>query len=111
MTTEEPVPFIDCWDALDAALLKLFGIDTWDAGIEADLIAAAPGGRRHARGFCALVRREIRPHPYSRTGMVTGSDSVHAPLPRFRIVRSGRRVTVIQHRLCVFKIDPPPSCS
>jgi len=41
MTTEEPVPFIDYWDALDAALLKLFGIDTWDAGIEADQIAAA----------------------------------------------------------------------
>jgi hypothetical protein len=41
MTTAEPVPFIDYWDALDAALLKFFGIDTCDAGIEADLIAAA----------------------------------------------------------------------
>ena len=41
MTTTESVPFIDYWDALDAAMLKLFGIDTWDAGIEADLIAAA----------------------------------------------------------------------
>jgi hypothetical protein len=37
----ETVPFIDYWDALDAAMLKFFGIDTCDAGIEADLIAAA----------------------------------------------------------------------
>jgi len=41
MTTTEPVPFIDYWDALDAAMLKFFGIDTGAAGIEADLIAAA----------------------------------------------------------------------
>jgi hypothetical protein len=41
MTTEEPIPFIDYWDAVDAALLKFFGIDTGDAGIEADRIAAA----------------------------------------------------------------------
>jgi len=41
MTTTEPVPFIDYWDALDTAMLKFFGIDTGDAGIEADLIAAA----------------------------------------------------------------------
>jgi hypothetical protein len=41
MTTTEPVPFIDYWDALDAAMLKLFGIDTSDASIEADRIAAA----------------------------------------------------------------------
>jgi hypothetical protein len=27
----ETVPFIDYWDALDAAMLKFFGIDTWDA--------------------------------------------------------------------------------
>jgi hypothetical protein len=41
MTTTEPVPFIDYWDALDAAMLKFFGIDTGDAGIEADRIAEA----------------------------------------------------------------------
>ena len=40
MTTEEPISFIDYWDAVDAALLKFFGIDTGDAGIEPDLIAA-----------------------------------------------------------------------
>lgn len=41
MIAEEPTPFIDYWNAIDAALLKFFGIDTADAGIEADLIAAA----------------------------------------------------------------------
>ena len=41
MTTEEPISFIDYWDAVDAAMLKFFGIDTGDAGIEADRIAAA----------------------------------------------------------------------
>ena len=39
--TDEPISFIDYWDAVDAAMKKLFGIDTWDAGIEADSIAAA----------------------------------------------------------------------
>lgn len=38
---DEPVPFIDYWDSVDDALLKLFGIDTADAGIEPDLIANA----------------------------------------------------------------------
>jgi ATP phosphoribosyltransferase regulatory subunit HisZ len=32
---------MDYWEAVDAAMLKLFAIDTGDAGIEADLIAAA----------------------------------------------------------------------
>ena len=39
--TDEPVAFIDYWNAVDSAMLKLFGIDTWDAGIAADLIASA----------------------------------------------------------------------
>ena len=39
--TAEPVSFMDYWEAVDAAMLKLFAIDTTDAGIEADLIAAA----------------------------------------------------------------------
>jgi len=37
----ETMPFIDYWDAVDAALKKHFGIDTVDAGIEPDLIASA----------------------------------------------------------------------
>ena len=39
--TDENTPFIDYWDQVDDALLKFFGIDTWDAGIEPDLIASA----------------------------------------------------------------------
>jgi hypothetical protein len=39
--SEEPTPFIEYWNAVDAALLKFFGIDTADAGIDADLIASA----------------------------------------------------------------------
>jgi ATP phosphoribosyltransferase regulatory subunit HisZ len=39
--TAEPISFMDYWEAVDAAMLKLFAIDTGDAGIEADLIAAA----------------------------------------------------------------------
>jgi ATP phosphoribosyltransferase regulatory subunit HisZ len=39
--TGEPISFMDYWEAVDAAMLKLFAIDTGDAGIEADLIAAA----------------------------------------------------------------------
>jgi ATP phosphoribosyltransferase regulatory subunit HisZ len=39
--TGEPLSFMDYWEAVDAAMLKLFAIDTGDAGIEADLIAAA----------------------------------------------------------------------
>jgi hypothetical protein len=45
MTTKTPldesVSFIEYWDAVDAAFLKFFGIDTWDVGIDHDLIASA----------------------------------------------------------------------
>ncbi len=37
----EPMPFMEYWEAVDAAMLKLFGIDTGDAGIDAALIAGA----------------------------------------------------------------------
>jgi hypothetical protein len=39
--TKEPTPFIEYWEAVDAAMMKFFGIDTSDAGIDADLIASA----------------------------------------------------------------------
>jgi hypothetical protein len=39
--THESTPFIDYWDAVDTAMLKLFGIDTCDAGIDEALIASA----------------------------------------------------------------------
>jgi hypothetical protein len=35
------ISFIDYWDAIDAAMLKLFGIDTYVARIDVDLIASA----------------------------------------------------------------------
>jgi hypothetical protein len=38
---DEATPFIQYWQAVDATMLKLFGIDTTDAGIAADLIAIA----------------------------------------------------------------------
>jgi len=39
--TNEPTPFIEYWEAVDAAMLKYFGIDTGKAGIRPRLIAAA----------------------------------------------------------------------
>jgi hypothetical protein len=39
--TGEPTPFMDYWDAVDEAMLKLLALDTTDAAIEPDLIAAA----------------------------------------------------------------------
>ncbi len=39
--TKEPTPFIEYWKAVDAAMLKFFGIDTTDAGINESLIASA----------------------------------------------------------------------
>jgi hypothetical protein len=39
--TDDPTPFVNYWNAVDAALLKFFCIDTADAGINAALIAGA----------------------------------------------------------------------
>ena len=49
-TPHEPC-FMDYWNAIDAAMLRLFGIDTGDAGIEADLIAAAEQEGQTAEAF------------------------------------------------------------
>jgi len=38
---DQPKSFIEYWEAIDAAMLKFFGIDTSDAGIDAALIASA----------------------------------------------------------------------
>ncbi len=38
---QEPQSFMDYWTAVDAALMNCFSIDTSDAGIEPDVIAAA----------------------------------------------------------------------
>lgn len=37
----EPTSFIDYWNAVDEAMIKLSGVDTTDAAMEPDLIAAA----------------------------------------------------------------------
>lgn len=37
----EPLPFIVYWDAVDGIMRETCGIDTGDAGIEPDLLAAA----------------------------------------------------------------------
>jgi len=39
--TGEPTSFMDYWDAVDEAMLNLVAIDTTDAAIDPDLIAAA----------------------------------------------------------------------
>lgn len=41
MTDDQHESFIHYWEDVDAAMLKLFGIHTGDAGIEPGLIAAA----------------------------------------------------------------------
>jgi hypothetical protein len=33
--------FIDYWNAVNRQLMSLYGIDTWDAGIEPDMLAEA----------------------------------------------------------------------
>jgi hypothetical protein len=38
---QDPQSFMDYWNEVDAALMKRFGIDTSDAGIEPDVLAAA----------------------------------------------------------------------
>jgi hypothetical protein len=40
-TDNDQTSFMQYWEAVDAAMLKLFGIDTSDAGIDAALIAGA----------------------------------------------------------------------
>jgi hypothetical protein len=39
--TDENLSFIDYWNRVDAFMRDTYGIDTWDAGIEADALAAA----------------------------------------------------------------------
>jgi len=39
--TKQQTSFIEYWEAVDAAMLKFFGIDTSDAGIDESLIASA----------------------------------------------------------------------
>jgi hypothetical protein len=45
------VPFIEYWAAVDTALRKAFGIDTSDAGIDADVIARAQEANETPEAF------------------------------------------------------------
>jgi hypothetical protein len=47
----DTMAFIDYWNAVDVAMIKLFGIDTGDAGIEPDRIAAAQEAGDTPEGF------------------------------------------------------------
>ena len=51
MSDEEETSFMDYWEAVDAAMLKFFGIDTSDAGIDVDLIASAEEGCQMPEDF------------------------------------------------------------
>lgn len=42
---------IDYWNEVDSAMVRLFGINTGDAGIEADRIAAAQEEEQTAEAF------------------------------------------------------------
>ena len=54
--TGEPTSFMDYWDAVDEALLKLLALDTTDAVIEPDMIAAAQEEGWTPQEFAVWVR-------------------------------------------------------
>jgi hypothetical protein len=67
MTTDEPIAFIDYWDAIDAALLKFFAIDTCDARIGSDWIAAAQEEGQTPEEFALWIGQE--------RGLQTGAEA------------------------------------
>lgn len=54
--TGEPAPFMDYWNAVDEAMMKLFSIDTNDAAIEPGLIAAAQEEGHTPEDFAVWAR-------------------------------------------------------
>lgn len=50
------MPFMDYWDAVDEAMVKLFGVDTTEAAIEPDLIAAAQEEGQTPEDFAVWAR-------------------------------------------------------
>lgn len=54
----EPTSFIDYWDAVDDALLRLFGIDTWDTEVDVDLIASAQDECQTPEEFARWIGEE-----------------------------------------------------
>lgn len=55
--TGEPTSFMDYWDGVDEAMVKLFGIDTTDAAIEPDLIATAQEEGQTPEEFALWARK------------------------------------------------------
>lgn len=47
----EEISFMDYWQAVDRKMLELFGLDTGDAGIEADRVAEAQEAGMTAEEF------------------------------------------------------------
>jgi hypothetical protein len=55
--SEEPESFIDYWDAVDAALLRFFGIDTSDTEYGRGRAGRGAGARLDAGRISSLVRQ------------------------------------------------------
>ena len=54
--TGEPIPFMDYWNAIDEAMVKLFGVDTADAAIEPHLLVAAQEEGQTPEEFAVWAR-------------------------------------------------------
>jgi hypothetical protein len=70
--SEEPVPFIAYWDAVDAAMRAQFGIDTIDAALEADTIAAAQEEGQTPEDFVLWFGEKYGLTPLSEAAAVWG---------------------------------------
>ena len=59
--TREPLSFMDYWTAVDAAMMKLLGVDTMGVDIDPDVIAGAQEGgctpEEFARSFSESWRQ------------------------------------------------------
>jgi hypothetical protein len=60
MSTVQDISFIEYWDEVDAALLKLYAADTNDARIIPDLIAAAQEEGQAPEEFALWIGKQRR---------------------------------------------------
>jgi hypothetical protein len=68
MSREEPESFMHYWSAVDAAMMKLFGIDTGDAGIEPDVLAGAQEEGQTPENFALWFGAKYGLTPLSKCG-------------------------------------------
>lgn len=61
----EPLPFIVYWDAVDSLMEETYGIDTGDAGIDPDLIAAAQDDGQSPKDFVLWLGEKYSLTPLS----------------------------------------------